>query len=190
MRYYLVGDDGSVILESVFESFAVEGQLAASGTVTRPTPAALDDWRCESGSHFFQVSTFNQSGEPYVVAELSWPVLSYWRDQITEGTMTRQRLHSRHPNYASQWFDDDDSAAERDRVLSNAAVRRDLLQDEWMLDLTYEEFVVRYAHDFPFETDMLVNDQESRLAECSQWVAGNNTRFTPGQWYFSGRLAS
>ena len=148
MRYYLVGDDGSVILESVFESFAVEGQLAASGTVTQPTPAALDDWRCESGSHFFQVSTFNQSGEPYVVAELSWPVLSYWRDQITEGTMTRQRLHARHPNYASQWFDDDDRAAERDRVLSNAAVRRDLLRDEWMLDLTYEEFVVRVPDHF------------------------------------------
>jgi hypothetical protein len=148
MRYYLVADDGGIILESVFESYAVEGQLAAPGTITAPSRAALDAWRCEAGQHFFQVSTFNQSGEPYVVAELSWPVLSFWRDQITDGTMTMQLLHARHPSYAAQWLDDDDSAAERDRVLSNAAVRRDLLRDAWMLDLTYEEFVVRVPDVF------------------------------------------
>jgi hypothetical protein len=148
MRYYLVADDGDIILESVFESYAVEGQLAVPGTIAEPSAAALDAWRCESGQHFFQVSTYNQSGEPYVVAELSWPVLSFWRDQITDGTMTLQLLHARHPNYAAQWLDEDDSAAERDRVLSNAAVRRDLLRDQWMLDLTYEEFVVRVPDVF------------------------------------------
>ncbi len=148
MRYYLVADDGDIILESVFESYAVEGQLAVPGTIMEPSDAALDAWRCEAGSHFFQVSTYNQSGEPYVVAELSWPVLAYWREQITDGTMTLQLLHARHPNYAAQWLDDDDSAAERDRVLSNAAVRRDLLRDQWMLDLTYEEFVLRVPDVF------------------------------------------
>jgi len=148
MRYYLVGNDGSVILESVYESFAVQGQLAVPGEIKEPSAAALDTWRCESGSHFFQVSTFNQSGEPYVVAELSWPVLSFWREQITDATMTLQRLHARHPNYEAQWLDDDDSAADRDRILSNAAVRRDLLRDEWMLDLTYEEFVLQVPDVF------------------------------------------
>jgi len=148
MRHYLVADDGDIILESVFESYAVEGQLAVPGTVMEPSASALDAWRCESGQHFFQVSTFNQSGEPYVVAELSWPVLAYWREQITDGTMTLQLLHARHPNYAAQWLDEDDSAAERDRVLSNAAVRRDLLRDQWMLDLTYEEFVLRVPDVF------------------------------------------
>ena len=97
MRYYLVADDGDVILESMFESYAVQGQLAASGSITTPSPIALDVWRLEAGSHFFQVSTFNQSGEPYVVAELSWPVLSYWKEQINDGTMTLQKLHARHP---------------------------------------------------------------------------------------------
>jgi len=53
----------------------------------------------------------------------------------------------------------------------------------------YEEFVIRYAYDFPFEADMLVSEQESRLADCSKWVASNDARFTPGQWYFSGRAA-
>ena len=148
MRYYLVADDGDIILESVFESYAVEGQLAVPGTVMEPSASALDAWRCGSGQHFFQVSTFNQSGEPYVVAELSWPVLAYWREQITDGTMTLQLLHARHPNYAAQSLDEDDSAAERDRVLSNAAVRRDLLRDSWMLDLTYEEFVLRVPDVF------------------------------------------
>ena len=148
MRYYLVADNGDIILESVFESYAVEGQLAVPGTIMTPSDAALDAWRCEAGQHFFQVSTYNQSGEPYVVAELSWPVLAYWREQIADGTMTLQLLHARHPNYAAQLLDDDDSAAERDRVLSNAAVRRDLLRDQWMLDLTYEEFVLRVPDVF------------------------------------------
>jgi hypothetical protein len=148
MRYHLVADDGGVILESVFESYAVQGRLAVRGTIMEPSRAALDDWRFDAGSHFFQVSTFNKSGEPYVVAELSWPVLSFWREQITDATMTIQRLHARHPDYEAQWFDDDDSAAERDRSLSNAAVRRDLLSEQWMLDLTYEEFVVRVPDVF------------------------------------------
>jgi hypothetical protein len=148
MRYYLVADDGDVILESIFESYAVQGQLAASGSISTPSPIALDVWRLEAGSHFFQVSTFNQSGEPYVVAELSWPVLSYWKEQINDGTMTLQKLHARHPTYAADWLDENDSAAERDRVLSNVAVRRDLLRDEWMLDLTYEEYVVRVPNLF------------------------------------------
>jgi hypothetical protein len=143
MRYYLVADDGDVILESMFESYAVQGQLAASGTISTPSPVALDVWRLEAGSHFFQVSTYNRSGEPYVVAELSWPVLSYWREQINDGTMTLQKLHARHPVYEAEWLDENDRAAERDRVLSNVAVRRDLLKDEWMLDLSYEEYTVR-----------------------------------------------
>jgi uncharacterized protein (TIGR02270 family) len=54
----------------------------------------------------------------------------------------------------------------------------------------YEELVIRYAYDFPFEVDMPVSEQESKLADCSHWVASNNARFTPGQWYFSGRPAS
>lgn len=148
MRYYLVADDGAIILESVFESYAVEGQLVVPGTITEPSGPALDEWRRDAGSHFFQVSTFNHSGEPYVVSELSWPVLAFWREQISEGTMTLQLLHARHPDYEAQWLDEDDSAAERDRVLSNAAVRRDLLRDEWMLDLTYEEFVLRVPDVF------------------------------------------
>ena len=57
-------------------------------------------WRLEAGSHFFQVSTFNQSGEPYVVAEPSWPVLSYWKEQINDRTMTLQKLHARYPDAA------------------------------------------------------------------------------------------
>jgi len=148
MRYYLVADDGDVILESMFESYAVQGQLAASGSITTPSPIALDVWRLEAGSHFFQVSTFNQSGEPYVVAELSWPVLSYWKEQINDGTMTLQKLHAHHPTYAADWLDENDSAADRDRVLSNVAVRQDLLRDEWMLDLTYEEYIVRVPNLF------------------------------------------
>jgi uncharacterized protein (TIGR02270 family) len=56
--------------------------------------------------------------------------------------------------------------------------------------LAYEELVIRYGYDFAFETDMLVGEQESALATCAQWVAANEGRFKPGDWYFAGRLAA
>ena len=40
MRYHLVADDGDVILESVFESYAVQGQLAVPRTIREPSRAA------------------------------------------------------------------------------------------------------------------------------------------------------
>ena len=52
-----------------------------------------------------------------------------------------------------------------------------------------EELVIRYGCDFPFEPDMLVKEQESALAGCAQWVAQNESRFKPGEWYFAGRTA-
>ena len=54
--------------------------------------------------------------------------------------------------------------------------------------LAYDEFVIRYGFDFPFETDMLVTEQESALKQCSKWVSTNAARFTPGESYFAGRL--
>jgi uncharacterized protein (TIGR02270 family) len=53
--------------------------------------------------------------------------------------------------------------------------------------LAYEEFVIRYGFDFPFETDMLVKEQEAALSKCAEWVNANNGRFTAGGWYFAGR---
>jgi hypothetical protein len=52
--------------------------------------------------------------------------------------------------------------------------------------LAYEELVVRYDVDYPFETDMLVADQRRTLQRYGQWVQANARRYQDGKWYFKG----
>ncbi|WHZ21852.1 MAG: hypothetical protein OJF47_000964 [Nitrospira sp.] len=54
--------------------------------------------------------------------------------------------------------------------------------------LAYEEFVIRYAVDFPFETDMSVAQQEVALTQYAEWVKVNGDHFQEGSWYFAGQL--
>lgn len=54
--------------------------------------------------------------------------------------------------------------------------------------MAYEELVIRYGIDFPFETDMLVSQQKQTIAKYSEWIKANNSRFREGEWYFSGKL--
>ena len=54
--------------------------------------------------------------------------------------------------------------------------------------LAYEEFVIRYNIDFPFETEMPVVKQKQSIAKYEQWVKENENRFNKGQWYFAGKL--
>jgi hypothetical protein len=54
--------------------------------------------------------------------------------------------------------------------------------------LAYEELVIRYGMNVPFEADMFVSDQMTALAQIDQWVQANNSRFRDGAWYFNGSL--
>jgi uncharacterized protein (TIGR02270 family) len=54
--------------------------------------------------------------------------------------------------------------------------------------LAYEELVIRYSVDFPFETDMFVTQQKQALAQYADWIKANSNRFREGEWYFSGQL--
>jgi len=54
--------------------------------------------------------------------------------------------------------------------------------------IAYEELVIRYNIDFPFETDMLVSQQKQAIAKYAEWIKANNSRFREGEWYFSGKL--
>ena len=56
--------------------------------------------------------------------------------------------------------------------------------------LAYEELVIRYGQDFPFEADLTVSRQKQVLANISQWVKSNDTRFKEGVWYFAGQQIS
>lgn len=56
--------------------------------------------------------------------------------------------------------------------------------------LAYEELVIRYGADFPFETDMFVAQQKQALAKYAEWIKANGSRFREGEWYFAGELLS
>jgi len=56
--------------------------------------------------------------------------------------------------------------------------------------MAYEEFVIRYGIDFPFETDMFVPQQKQAITKYAEWVNANSQRFQPGKWYFAGKLIS
>lgn len=54
--------------------------------------------------------------------------------------------------------------------------------------LAYEELVIRYGVDFPFETDMTVVQQKKGISEFEAWVETNASRFYDGKWYLAGRV--
>ncbi|MCP4349980.1 MAG: hypothetical protein GY795_31245 [Desulfobacterales bacterium] len=54
--------------------------------------------------------------------------------------------------------------------------------------LAYEELVIRYDIDFPFETDMFVAQQKQAIAKYAEWIKTNKNRFQEGKWYFAGNL--
>ena len=53
---------------------------------------------------------------------------------------------------------------------------------------TYEELVVRYGLDVPFEVDLPVSQQLRVLEKIEAWVARQSSTFEDGRWYFGGRL--
>ncbi len=54
--------------------------------------------------------------------------------------------------------------------------------------LAYEELVIRYGADFPFETGMFVVQQKQALATYAEWIKTNGSRFREGKWYFAGQV--
>lgn len=54
--------------------------------------------------------------------------------------------------------------------------------------LAYEELVIRYNVDFPFETDMFVGQQKAAMANFQEWITVNGKRFQEGKWYFAGKV--
>jgi uncharacterized protein (TIGR02270 family) len=52
----------------------------------------------------------------------------------------------------------------------------------------YEELVIRYGIDYPFETDMTVARQRRAISRYQAWYESEGKRFGPGKWYFAGRI--
>jgi hypothetical protein len=53
---------------------------------------------------------------------------------------------------------------------------------------TYEELVIRYGLDVPFEAELPVLQQARFLRKIDEWVAGRSDAFVQGRWYFAGQI--
>jgi hypothetical protein len=52
---------------------------------------------------------------------------------------------------------------------------------------TYEELVVRYGFDVPFEVELRVSQQAHCLRRAEAWVSGQSGTLPDGQYYLAGR---
>jgi uncharacterized protein (TIGR02270 family) len=55
--------------------------------------------------------------------------------------------------------------------------------------LAYEELVIRYRIDAPFEPEMRVNEQKGRINTIARLCRSTEASFEPGEWYCGGKLA-
>jgi uncharacterized protein (TIGR02270 family) len=66
----------------------------------------------------------------------------------------------------------------------------EVLMSDWVphniRNLAYEELVIRYGMDVPFEADMFVAGQQKALEQIALWVEANSSRFQKGARYFGG----
>ena len=79
------------------------------------------------------------------------------------------------------------------KLLSPASLLENLRHEKTphrLRQLAYEELVIRYDVDFPFEADLFVVDQLRILDEVDRWVAVTAGRFQAGAWYFAGKMIS
>lgn len=58
---------------------------------------------------------------------------------------------------------------------------------EILRQLAYEELVIRYGIDIPFETHMTVREQLRAIETMMIRLDGNPDRFKPGLWYYNGK---
>ena len=54
--------------------------------------------------------------------------------------------------------------------------------------LAYEELVIRYGIDVPFETEMRVKEQKEQIRAIARLCRSSEASFQPGDWYFAGTL--
>ena len=55
--------------------------------------------------------------------------------------------------------------------------------------LAYEELVIRYGIDVPFEPEMRVAEQKRQINTIARLCRANLPSFQPGEWYFARKLA-
>jgi uncharacterized protein (TIGR02270 family) len=56
--------------------------------------------------------------------------------------------------------------------------------------LAYDELIIRYKIDVPFETDFLATKQQAALAEMRRWLQASANRFQEGAWCFAGQVCA
>jgi hypothetical protein len=104
---------------------------------------------------------------------------------------------SQDPELWKNWFSENASRFQPEKryrngkLYSPVCLLENLISEKTpyrLRELAYEELVIRYNADFPFEADMPVQCQLAAINKLSAWVNENNRRFQAGSWYFACRL--
>jgi uncharacterized protein (TIGR02270 family) len=62
--------------------------------------------------------------------------------------------------------------------------------DRRVRSMAYEELVVRYGIDHPFEPEMRVREQKKQINAIARICRAKESSFEPGMWYFAGKPTS
>lgn len=76
------------------------------------------------------------------------------------------------------------------RVLSPAELVVNLIDNQMpysIRELVYQELIIRYKLDIPFESDDLISRQKLALNAIHKWAGSDARRFNDGGWYFAGQ---
>ncbi len=104
---------------------------------------------------------------------------------------------SQNPEVWRQWLTENAGNFKREyryrngKPYSPACLLENLQSERYVYQirqLAYQELVIRYAMDIPFEADLLVRQQLLVLPKIAAWVGENEQKFQPGHWYFAGKL--
>jgi len=104
---------------------------------------------------------------------------------------------SQNPEVWRQWLTENAGNFKREyryrngKPYSPACLLENLQSERYVYQirqLAYQELVIRYAMDIPFEADLLVRQQLLVLPKIAAWVGENDQKFQPGLWYFAGKL--
>ncbi|MCI0640693.1 MAG: hypothetical protein L0Y72_04450 [Gemmataceae bacterium] len=113
-------------------------------------------------------------------------------------TATPVHRLSQHPEHWQKWWSDHRSRFRRIRYRSGkpfspACLVENLESEESPASirrLAYEELVIRYGLDVPFESEYFVVKQRTALAHINGWVHKNAARFQEGAWYYAGQQSA
>jgi hypothetical protein len=147
MRYYLV-DGNEIVTECAGDdTWCWEAMNAhPEGIVSEAPPVPLlESWHSARDAHRYFVSRANWVKRPFVTAAFADSVLDHWNRHVGYELLSLDALRVRSPALAGAWLEGDDTVPDEDTRLSSLDRDAEYLEEMWIVNTTWEEFLERDA---------------------------------------------